>query len=168
MIARPLALASAAVLVALLASPALAQPQPQAQAQSRPSYGPTITLDAAKKAAAAAMAEARKNNWAVAVAVVDNHGMLIYYEMMDDTQTAAATISIEKARTAAMFRRPGKDFQDRVAAGDHAVLGLPGATPIDGGVPILVGGKVTGGIGVSGMAGSQDGVVAKAGADALR
>jgi uncharacterized protein GlcG (DUF336 family) len=114
------------------------------------------------------MAEARKNNWAVAVAVVDNHGMLIYYEMMDDTQTAAATISVEKARTAAMFRRPGKDFQDRVGAGDVAVLGLPGATPIDGGVPILVGGKVTGGIGVSGMAGSQDAVVAKAGADALK
>jgi glc operon protein GlcG len=168
MMARPVALASAALLVGMLSAPALAQAPAPAQAPTRPSYGPTITLEAAKKAGAGAMAEARKNNWAVAVAVVDNHGMLIYYEMMDDTQTAAATIAVEKARTAAMFRRPGKDFQDRVAAGDHAVLGLPGATPIDGGVPILVGGKVIGGVGVSGMAGAQDGVVAKAGADALK
>jgi glc operon protein GlcG len=140
-----------------------------AQAPARPSYGIEVNLETAKKIAAAAMAEAAKNKWAVAVAIVDNHGMLIYYEMMDDTQTAGAPISIEKARTAATFRRPSKDFEDRVAGagGGVAVLGLPGVTPIDGGLPIVVGGKVIGGVGVSGMAAPQDAVVAKAGLDAL-
>jgi uncharacterized protein GlcG (DUF336 family) len=141
-----------------------------AQAPARPSYGPEVNLETAKKIAAGAMAEAAKNKWAVAVAIVDNHGMLIYYEMMDDTQTAGAPISIEKARTAAMFRRPSKDFEDRVAGGGAgvAVLGLPGATPIEGGLPIMVGGKVAGGVGVSGMTAAQDATVAKAGLDALK
>jgi uncharacterized protein GlcG (DUF336 family) len=155
---------AASAIVALLAAAAFAQ------APARPSYGPEVNLETAKRIAAGAMAEAAKNKWAVAVAIVDNHGMLIYYEMMDDTQTAGATISIEKARTAAMFRRPGKDFEDRVAGGGAgvAVLGLPGATPIEGGLPILVNGKVAGGVGVSGMAASQDATVAKAGLDALK
>jgi len=141
-----------------------------AQAPARPSYGAEVNLETAKKIAAAALAEAAKNKWAVAVAIVDNHGMLVYYEMMDDTQTAGATISIEKARTAAMFRRPSKDFEDRVAGAGVgvAVLGLPGVTPIDGGLPIMAGGKVIGGVGVSGMAAAQDAVVAKAGLDALK
>ena len=139
-----------------------------AQAPARPSYGTEVSLETAKKIAAASMAEAAKNKWAVAVAIVDNHGMLIYYEMMDDTQTAGATISIEKARTAAMFRRPSKDFEDTVAGGRVAVLGLPGVTPIDGGLPIMAGGKVIGAVGVSGMAAPQDAVVAKAGIDALK
>jgi len=145
-------------------------PAAAAQAPARPSYGAEVNLETAKKIAAGAMAEAAKNKWAVAVAIVDNHGMLIYYEMMDDTQTAGATISIEKARTAAMFRRPSKDFEDRVAGAGVgvAVLGIPGATPIDGGLPIMAGGKVVGGVGVSGMAASQDAVVAKAGLDALK
>lgn len=134
---------------------------------ARPSYGQAISLEAAKKAAAGGAAEAKKNSWNVAIAVVDNHGMLVYYEMMDDTQTSAATIAIEKARTAAQFRRPSKDFEDTVAGGRVAILGLPGVTPIDGGLPMFVGGKIVGAIGVSGMTATQDAQVAKAGVDAL-
>ena len=133
-----------------------------------PSYGPAISLEQAKKLAAAAAAEATRNGWKVAIAVVDPHGFLKYYEMMDDTQTAAAHLSIEKARTAAMFRRPSKDFGDRVAAGDVSVLGLTGAAPIEGGLPIFVGGKIAGGVGVSGMAAAQDAVVARAGLEAVK
>jgi glc operon protein GlcG len=147
---------------------ALAVPLASAQAPVRPPYGQAISLDAAKKVATGAAAEAKKNSWNVAIAIVDNHGMLIYYEMADDTQTAAANIAQEKARTAAMFRRPSKEFEDTVGAGRVAVLGLPGVTPIEGGLPIVVGGKMVGAIGVSGGTAPQDGQVAKAGLDALK
>src|SRR5881394_2929192 len=93
------------VVFALVATMALAQ------APVRPPYGNAVNLETAKKIAAGAMAEAKKQNWNVAVAIVDNHGMLIYYEMKDDTQTAAADISVEKARTAATWRRPSKEFE---------------------------------------------------------
>src|SRR6185436_12439317 len=101
-------------------------------------YGPEVTLEQAKKLAAGAVAEANKNNWKVAIAIVDTHGFLKYYEMMDDTQTASATISIEKARTAAMFRRPTKMMEDMISGGRTAVLGLKGALPVEGGLPIIV------------------------------
>jgi len=133
----------------------------------RPPYGPAITLETAKKVAAGGAAEAKKNSWNVTIAIVDNHGMLIYYEMMDDTQTGAANASIEKARTSALYRRPSKEFEDNIAGGRNSILGLPGVTPIDGGLPILVGGKMIGAIGISGMSGAQDGQIAKAGVDAL-
>lgn len=136
-------------------------------ADGRPSYGPAITLDAAKKVAAGAVAEARKNGWNVAIAVVDTHGFLTYFERMDDTQTAAPRIAVAKARTAAMFRRPSSGFEETVAKGRIAVMGLPGATPVTGGVPIMIGGKVVGGIGVSGVASDQDEQIAKAGLTAL-
>ena len=138
-----------------------------ADAQQRPPYGQAINLETAKKVGAAAAAEAKKNSWNVAIAVVDTHGFLVYYEMMDDTQTASATIAVEKARTAAMFRRPSKEFEDNIAAGRVAVLGLPGATPIDGGLPIVVGGKIIGAVGVSGVTSAQDAQIAKAGIDGL-
>jgi glc operon protein GlcG len=138
-----------------------------AQAPQRPSYGPGINLETAKKVAAGAAAEAKKNNWPVAIAIVDNHGLLIYYEMMDDTQTAGANAALEKAKTSAGYRRASKEFEDNVAGGRVSILGLPGVTPIDGGLPILVAGKMVGAIGISGMAGAQDGVVAKAGVDGL-
>jgi glc operon protein GlcG len=139
-----------------------------AAAQQRPPYGAAINLDTAKKVGAAAVAEARKNNWNVAIAVVDNHGMLVYYEMLDDTQTASANIALEKARTAATYRRTTKELEDGIAAGRVALLGLPGATPVEGGLPIVVGGKMIGAIGVSGVTSAQDGMVAKAGVDALK
>jgi len=138
-----------------------------AQAPQRPPYGTAITLETAKRLAAGAAAEARKNSWNVAIAVVDNHGFLVYYEMMDDTQTASPVIAIEKAKTAAMFRRTTKELEDNIAAGRVAVLGLPGATPIEGGLPIVVGGKLIGAVGVSGVTSGQDGQIARAGIDAL-
>ena len=118
--------------------------------------------------AAAAAAEAKKNSWPVAIAIVDNHGVLVYYEMLDDTQTASAHVAVEKARTSATFRRPTKVFEDAIAGGRVAVLGLTGAMPIEGGLPIVVAGKIIGAIGVSGVTSQQDGQVARAGLDALK
>ena len=138
-----------------------------AQAQQRPPYGASITLEAAKKLAAASVVEAKKNNWNVAIAITDNHGMLVYYEMLDDTQTASAVIAIEKARTSATYRRPTKEMEDGIAAGRVAILGLPGATPIEGGLPIVIGGKMIGAVGVSGVTSGQDGQIARAGVEAL-
>jgi uncharacterized protein GlcG (DUF336 family) len=134
----------------------------------RPTYGTAITLATAKRIAAAAMAEALKNNWNVAVAITDNHGMLVYYERLDDTQTASANVAVEKARTSASYRRPSKEFEDGIAAGRSAILGLPGVTPIEGGLPIVVDGKMIGAIGVSGVTSAQDAQVARAGLEALR
>ncbi len=139
-----------------------------AAAQQRPPYGAAINLETAKKVGAAAVAEARKNNWNVAIAIVDNHGMLVYYEMLDDTQTASANVALEKARTSATYRRPTKELEDGITGGRNAILGLPGATPIEGGLPIVVGGKMIGAIGVSGVNSPQDAMVAKAGTEALK
>jgi uncharacterized protein GlcG (DUF336 family) len=139
-----------------------------AMAQQRPPYGAAINLETAKKIAAASVAEARKNNWNVAIAIVDNHGLLVYYEMLDDTQTASANVAIEKARTSATYRRASKEFEDGVAGGRNAILGLPGVTPIEGGVPIVVGGKMIGAVGVSGVTSPQDGQIARAGLEALK
>ncbi|HEV2962174.1 MAG TPA: heme-binding protein [Candidatus Angelobacter sp.] len=140
-----------------------------AAAQGPPAYGPTISLEDAKKAAAQAIAEARKNNWTMAVAIVDPAGVLIYYEKMDNTQNGSADVSISKARSAARFKRPTKAFQDALAAGGAGlrILGIEGAVPVEGGLPILMGGKIVGGIGLSGGSSEQDGQCAKAGADAL-
>ena len=138
-----------------------------AWAQS-PSYGPDITLANAKKLAATALAEAQKNNWNVAIAIVDNHGALVYYERMDDTQSASPVIAIEKARSAAMFRRTTRVMEDTVNKGRTSFLGIPLATPIAGGLPIVVAGKIAGGIGVSGVTSDQDEQVAKAGLEGLK
>ena len=131
-------------------------------------YGPAISLEQAKTLAVAAAAEATRNNWKVVIAIVDPHGFLKYYEMMDDTQTASATIAVEKARTAAMFRRPTKMLEDAIGGGRNALLAMPGMTPVEGGLPIVVSGKVIGGIGISGLTSPQDGQVAQAGLDALK
>jgi len=138
-----------------------------AQAPQRPPYGQAISLDTAKKVAATAADEARKNKWNVAIAIVDNHGFLVYHEMFDDTQTASATVALDKARSAAMYRRPSKEFEENVGSGRVAVLGLTGATPVEGGIPLVLGGKMIGAIGVSGVTSAQDGQIAKAGAESL-
>jgi len=129
-----------------------------------------INLETAKKAAAAATAEARKNNWAMAVAIVDPAGDLVYFEKLDNTQTASIEIAIDKARASAQFKRPTKAFQDAVAGGGDGLrfLGLRGAVPAEGGFPIMSGGKIIGAIGASGGAGNQDAQVAKAGADSIK
>ena len=134
-----------------------------AAAQDRPPYGQEIGLEMAKKIAAGANAESKKNNWRMAIAIVDNHGFLVYYERMEDTQTASVQVAIDKARAAAMYRRPTKAFEDAIGKGRVALLGLAGATPIEGGVPIMAGGKVIGAIGVSGANSDQDAAAAVAG-----
>jgi uncharacterized protein GlcG (DUF336 family) len=140
-----------------------------ARAQA-PAYGPPINLENAKRAAAPAIAEARKNNWTMAVAVVDPSGELVYFERMDNTQTASINIAQDKARTAAMFKRPTKAMQDVLAGGGDGLrfLGLRGATPVEGGIPLMMEGKIVGAIGVSGGTSQQDAQCASAGVAALR
>lgn len=147
-----------------IALPATAQ-TPLASPPQLP-YGLSVSTEYAKSVAAASIAEARKSNWKVAVAIVDTGGYLVYFEKMQDAQTGSVDVAIEKARTAALFRRPTKMFQDGVAAGGEGLrlLRLTGAVPIDGGVPIIVDGKVIGAVGVSDATSEQDGQVARAGA----
>ena len=141
-----------------------------AMAQMPNPYGPPISLEDAKKAAAPALAEAAKNKWTMAVAIVGPAGNLIYYEKMDNTQLGSAEVAVEKARTAALFKRPTKAFQDALAAGGDGlrILGLKGAVPIEGGIPLVMDGKIVGAIGVSGGTSAQDGQCAKAGADTVK
>jgi uncharacterized protein GlcG (DUF336 family) len=139
-----------------------------AAAQPRPPYGTDVTLEQAKKIAAATVAESQKNSWRMAIAIVDNHGMLVYFERMADTQTASVQVALDKAQAAAMYRRPTKAFEDGIAKGRTALLGLRGATPIEGGLPIMLGGKVIGGIGVSGANSDEDAAAAVAGLKVLQ
>ena len=141
-----------------------------ASAQLPNPYGASITGENAKKVAAAALAEARKNNWNMAAAVVDPAGDLVYFEKLDGTQAASVNIAVEKARSSARFKRPTKALQDVVAAGGEGlrILGMPGAVPVDGGVPILMDGKIVGAIGMSGGTSAQDGQCAAAGAASVK
>src|SRR5438270_12657426 len=132
-------------------------------------YGPSISLEDARKAARAALAEAAKNHWNMAAAVVDPNGTLVCYEKMDNTQLGSAEVAIDKARSAALFKRSTKLFQDALAGGGAGmrVLGLKNAIPVEGGVPIVAGGKIVGAIGISGANSDQDGQCAQAGAAAI-
>ena len=129
-------------------------------------YGTPISTEDAKRVAAAAIAEARRGNWSMASALVDTGGYLVFFERMPNTQLESVDLAIEKARTSALFRRPTKLFQEAVAAGGDGlrVLRLTGTIPNEGGVPVVVEGKVIGAIGGSGGSVEQDGPVAKAGA----
>src|SRR6185369_17120771 len=124
------------------------------------SYGASILLEPARRVAAAAVAEARRNNWTMAVAVVDIAGELVYFEKMDDTQNGSVRVAAAKARSAALFKRPTKAFQDTVTGSPDGVriLGLEGAVPIEGGVPLVIDGLIVGAIGVSGGTSQEDGV----------
>ena len=124
-----------------------------------------LTLEAAKKIAAVAEAEARRRGATVVIAVVDDGGYLLVLERLDDTQVASVDVGIAKARTAAIFRRPSKVFEDQVKNGRVSALALPGAVALQGGVPIIVDGKVVGAIGVSGNSPQEDEDIAKVGAD---
>lgn len=126
-----------------------------------------LTLAAAKKIAATAEAEAAKNNWRVVIAIVDDGGHLIYLQRIDETQTGSIDVAIQKARGAVAYKRPTKAFEEAVAGGRNVVLTLPHSLPIEGGLPLVIDGKVIGGIGVSGVTSQQDGMIAKAGVDAL-
>jgi len=125
-----------------------------------------ITLSVAKKIAAAAEAEAKRRHLTAVIVVVDDGGHPLLLHRLDDTQIASVEVGIGKARTAAIFRRPSKDFEDRIKEGHVAALALPGATPLQGGIPIILDGKVIGAIGVSGESPQEDENVAKAGAAA--
>ena len=124
-----------------------------------------LTLDAAKKIAAASEAQARKRGATVVIAVVDDGGYLLVLVRLDDTQVASVDVGIAKARTAAIFRRPSKVFEDQVKNGRVSALALPGAVALQGGVPIIIDGKVVGAIGVSGNSPQEDVDIAKVGAD---
>jgi uncharacterized protein GlcG (DUF336 family) len=134
-----------------------------------PQYGTPIDLEQARKAISAAQAEAKKSSWPVAIAVVDLHGLLVAFEKMDNTQTGSVQIAIDKAASA-MYRRSTKVFQDAVAGGGAGLraLNLRGASTVEGGLPISIDGKIIGAIGVSGVNADQDGMVAKAGAEAFK
>jgi glc operon protein GlcG len=138
-----------------------------ASAQLPNPYGMSVGVDVARRAAAAAIAEGKKNGWAVAAAVVDTGGALVYFERIDGTQNASSDIAIAKARTAATYKRPTKLLEDAVAGGRPGLLSLAGAVLLEGGIPLIVDGKIIGAVGVSGATSPQDGVCAQAGVNAV-
>ena len=133
-------------------------------------YGMSIQIDAARRVAAAAVAEAQKNRWTMAVAVVDPAGDLVYFEKMDGTQVASVNVAVDKARSATRFKRPTKALQDVLAAGGEGwrMLALQGAVPGEGGVPLVSDGRIVGAVGLSGGSSAQDGQCAAAGAAVLK
>ena len=126
-----------------------------------------LNLEAAKKIAAAAEAEARKNNWNVVICIVDDGANLIYLQKMDGTQVGSVDIAQMKARTAIKMKRPSKALEDAVAGGRNAVLKLPDVLPVEGGLPLMAGAEFVGAIGVSGVTSQQDGQIAAAGVAAM-
>jgi len=158
-----------AAIALMFAGTARAQAPSPSPAPAPPPYGAPISVDDAKKAAAAAVAEVAKVGSAPdAIAIVDPGGFLIYFERMDNTQLGSVEFAIDKARSTVLFRRPSKAFEDVLAGGRMAILALRGAVPLEGGVPIISGGKLIGAIGASGGTSQQDGQVAKAGADTIK
>jgi uncharacterized protein GlcG (DUF336 family) len=155
-------IAAAALVLALGTSPA--------DAQAPPPYGPAITLEQAKKAMAAAEAEARKNNWNVVISIIDSAARLVMLQRLDNTQYGSIDVATGKATTAVNFKRPSKALEDAITGGGAGlrILSIQGLSPLEGGIPIVVDGKIIGGIGVSGVTSQQDAQVAKAGADALK
>ena len=158
---RKFVVTSVALCAAALATPAIAQ--------APPPYGEPVNLEQAKKAVAAAHEFAAKNGWAMAISVSGPSGDLVYFTKMDNTQYASIAISQHKARAAATFRRPTKVFEDRVAtpAGVPA-LSLDGVIASEGGIPLVIGGKIVGALGCSGGTGAQDGQTCQAGVDAMK
>ena len=128
---------------------------------------PVLTLDVAKKIAAAGEAKAITEGWPVAIAIVDPAGQMIYFQKIDDTQIGSVEVSAAKARCAALFKRPSKALADVVTGGNVGMMSLPGAIPVEGGLPLYVDGQIVGAIGVSGVMSHQDGEVAQAGVDTL-
>ena len=149
-------------LAVIAAAATLAPEQAHAQATK-----PVLTLEQVKRVVAAAEAEAARNNWNVVIAVVDDGGNLMYLQRNERVQLASLEIAQKKARSAAYYRRPTKGFSDALAEGRTAVLTLPDAMPLEGGVPLLIGDVVVGAIGVSGVTAQQDGQIAAAGAAVL-
>ena len=160
----------------LSALPALPQQQAASAQSNDPneqmhvSYGISINLADARTVIAAAAAMAQKQKWEMAIAVVDISGELISFDRLDGTENAAVQMAIGKAQTAVLYRRPTKAFEDRLAQGGDnlRILGMKGVVPVDGGVPIVVGGKIIGAIGISGGSSAEDGRCAQAAASVLQ
>ena len=168
---RKVLLSSFALSAALLfAADARAQAPAAPPPSPPPAYGDTINLEQAKKAADAAEAEMKKNNWTMAISIVGPSGDLVYFRKIDNTQFGSIAIAHRKAKAAAIFKRPTKTWEDRVASGGAGIgaMTLDGMIASEGGVPILVGGKIIGAMGCSGGSGQQDGVACQAGANALK
>ena len=169
---RMLALICAFVLsagTALAQQPAAPPAPPAAAPAAHPAYGPAITLDQAKRAMAAAELKAAENSWQVAITILDSGGNLVMFHKFDNTQLASITASQGKARTALDFKLPSKALDYAITAGGAGMrlLALNNTTPLEGGLPVVVDGKIVGAIGVAGALSPQDAQVAKAGADAL-
>jgi glc operon protein GlcG len=155
-------LMGACAMVLLATGPIRAQTQ-------HPGYGPAIGIETARKVMSAAEAEATKNNWAVVIAILDSGGNLVMLHRLDDTQLASTEIAQGKARTALLFKRPTKVLDDAISSGGVGLrfLALKDIVPLEGGVPIVLDGKIIGAIGVSGVLSSQDAQIARAGIDAV-
>ena len=163
------AVAAGLVLAGPVVGPALAQQLQPVPTGATPPYGPPITLDQAKRVMAAAELEAAKNSWQVGITILDSGGNLVMFHKIDNAQLSAITTSEGKARTALEFKLPSKALDDAIANGGAGMrlLALKDITPLQGGVLVLVDGKIIGAVGVSGALSSQDEQVAKVGADAL-
>ena len=162
-----LVVGTALILGASMASaqqPAAAPPPPP------PPYGSPITLEQAKKVMAGAEAEAKKNNWNVVMVVLDSGGNLVMLQRMDGAQFGSIEVAKDKAYSAVAFRRPTKAFDYALAQGgaNLRILRLPGASPLEGGIPIVVDGKLIGAVGVSGVTSAQDAQIGRAGIDNLK
>jgi glc operon protein GlcG len=166
--ARLLSLALMATVI-VASAPALAQ-QPVSPPPPQIPYGPPISLEQAKKVMAGAEAEAMKNKWNVVITVLDSGGHVVALHRLDGTQLGSIEAARQKAYSAVLYRRPTKVFQDLVAQGgaNLRLLSLANASPLEGGIPIVVNGVIVGAIGVSGVTSEQDAQVAKAGADSLK
>jgi uncharacterized protein GlcG (DUF336 family) len=163
-ITRLLALALGTVVLLAAASASAQAPPPP------PAYGTPISLEQAKKIMAGAEAEAKKNSWPVVIAILDSGGQLVMLQRLDNTQWGSIEVAKDKARSAVAFRRPTKVFSDLIAQGgaNMRLLNLTGASMIEGGIPIVVDGKIAGAVGVSGVTAQQDAQIAQAGIDALK
>jgi glc operon protein GlcG len=135
--------------------------------QAQTAEGRILTLADAQRIADAAEKRARQDNWTVVIAILDGGGHLVSLRRIDGTQVGSVEVAIAKAKSAVYFKRPTKVFQDAVAQGNHHILSLPNAMPIEGGIPIEHGGRVIGSIGVSGVTSAQDGIIAQAGLKAF-
>jgi uncharacterized protein GlcG (DUF336 family) len=159
-----------ATLLSALVATMLLLSAASASAQAPPPYGPAITLEQAKKVMAGAEAEARKNSWPVVIAIVDAGGNIVMLSRLDNAQWGSNEVAMDKARSAVAFRRPTKVFQDLIAQGgaNLRLLNLSGASMLEGGIPIVVDGKIIGAVGVSGVTSQQDAQIGQAGIDALK
>ena len=166
MVMKRLISLSIGLMIALVAGTAVAQTPPPPP----PAYGAPITLEQAKKVMAGAEAEAKKNNWGMVITILDPGGHPVMMQRLDGTQLGSIEVAKDKAWSAVAFRRPTKVFEDAVSQGgaNLRLLRLTGASPIEGGIPLMADGKIIGSIGVSGGTAPQDGQVAKAGVDALK